>query len=38
LPTTTQLPILPTTAQLSRKLLNRKRRIRLANNSLLVNW
>ncbi len=37
LPTTTQLQILPTTAQPSRKPLNRKRRIRLANNSPLVN-
>ena len=37
LPTTTQLQILPTTAQLSRKSLNRKRRMFLANNSPLVN-
>jgi hypothetical protein len=36
LPTTTQLRILPTTAQLSRKSLNQKRWILLANNSLLV--
>ena len=36
LPTTTQLRILPTTAQLSRKSLNQKRRILLANNSPLV--
>jgi len=37
LPTTTQLQILPTTAQLSRKSLNQQCRIFLANNSPLVN-
>jgi hypothetical protein len=37
LPTTTQLRILPTTAQLSRKSLNQQRWIFLANNSPLVN-
>lgn len=36
LPTTTQLRILPTTPQLSRKPLNQKRWIFLANNSPLV--
>jgi hypothetical protein len=36
LPTTTQLQILPTTAQLSRKSLNQQCWIFLANNSLLV--
>jgi hypothetical protein len=37
LPTTTQLRILPTTAQLSRKPLNLNHRPLLANNSPLVN-